>query len=161
MPSGAQSSSLVLILVTLSSMAQAHVDKTTGQDYRDFTRNDGLGSCCNWHDCRPAHAPVTEPDGEKIIDFANNKYRFDPSKLVKRPSDDGNWHVCGDALKLKCIIAPVESRRDGDGFESLVGGILVAEEESVIAMKITPHQLRPSDRLRLSRPAYPLPQGER
>ncbi|CAN7531071.1 hypothetical protein [Rhizobium sp. LjRoot254] len=157
MPSGARSSSLVLILVVFSSTAQAHVDKTTGQDYRDFTRNDGLGSCCSWHDCRPAHAPVTEPDGDMIVDFANNKYRFDPSKLVKRPSDDGNWHVCGDSQRLKCIIAPVQSRRDGDGPD----GISVKAEELLVAMKITPHQLRPTDRLRLSRPAYPLPQGER
>jgi hypothetical protein len=43
-----------------------------------------------------------------IMDRAGNKYRFDPSKVVNRPSDDGNWHICGDAKRLKCIIAPVE-----------------------------------------------------
>jgi hypothetical protein len=147
MLSGARSS--LWILLVLPVAAHAHVDKTTGQDYREFMRNDGLGSCCSWHDCRPAYAPFTEPDGEKITDFGNNKYRFDPSKVVRRPSDDGNWHVCGDARKLKCIIAPVESRRKGDGVDELV------------ALKITPHQLRPSIRLRLMRPSYPLPQGER
>ncbi|MDB5554400.1 MAG: hypothetical protein JWL86_4384 [Rhizobium sp.] len=137
MPSGARFVASLWILLVLPVAAHAHVDKTTRQDYRDFTRNDGLGSCCDWHDCRPAHAPVTEPDGEMIVDFGNNRYRFDPSKVVKRPSDDGNWHVCGDGWKLKCIIAPVESRRDGEGFDGLV------------AFKITPHQLRPSIRLRL------------
>lgn len=123
MPSGARSVASLWILLVLPAAAHAHVDPVTGQDYRDFTRNDGLGSCCDWHDCRPAHAPVTEPDGEMIVDFGNNKYRFDPSKVVKRPSDDGNWHVCGDARKLKCIIAPVESLRDRDGIGGLVGEI--------------------------------------
>ena len=99
-----------LSVCVLAGPAQAHVDPVTGQDYRDFLRNDGQGSCCDWHDCRPAHAPVTEPDGQTIVDFGNNRYRFDPSKVVRRPSDDGNWRVCGDARQLKCIIAPAQSR---------------------------------------------------
>ena len=159
---GAGFSALLSILLVLALPVHAHVDKTTGQDYRDFTRNDGLGSCCDWHDCRPAHAPFTEPDGEMIVDLGNNKYRFDPSKVVKRPSDDGNWHVCGDARKLKCIIAPVESRRDTGGLDGLVGGSLpVRRNATLIAARFTPHQLRPGDRLRLSRPAYPYPHEER
>jgi hypothetical protein len=100
------------LLLCLAIPSHAHVDPVTGQDYRDFLRNDGKGSCCDWYDCRPAYAPFTEPDGEKIIDFANNKYLYDLSKVVKRPSGDGHWHVCGDAKKLKCIIAPAQSLLD-------------------------------------------------
>jgi hypothetical protein len=160
MRSGARSSLCILLFIPLA--AQAHVDPVTGQDYRVFERNDGQGSCCDWHDCRPAHAPVTGPEGEIIVDFGNNRYRFDPSKLVKRPSEDGQWHVCGDALKLKCIIAPAESRRDGEGIDGMAGTSLPSSPVVTVALaNLTPHQLRPSDRLRLSRPAYPLPQGER
>lgn len=86
----------------------AHVDPVTGQDYKLFQRRDGGGDCCEWYDCRPATAPFSEAEGEMIMDRAGNKYRFDPSKVVTRPSDDGNWHICGDAKRLKCIIAPVE-----------------------------------------------------
>lgn len=86
----------------------AHVDPVTGQDYQLFQRRDGGGDCCEWYDCRPATAPFSEADGEMIMDRAGNKYRFDPSKVVTRPSDDGNWHICGDAKRLKCIIAPAE-----------------------------------------------------
>lgn len=100
----------LLFMLVFPTVPQAHIHPVTGQDYRDFLRNDGKGSCCDWHDCRPAYAPFTEPDGEKIVDFANNKYRFDPSKVVRRPSDDGHWHVCGDARTLKCIIAPAQSQ---------------------------------------------------
>jgi hypothetical protein len=122
MARGARSSASLWVLLILPVTGHAHVDEVTGQDYREFMRNDGLGSCCNWHDCRPAHAPVSEPDGEKIVDFGNNKYLFDPSKVVKRPSDDGNWHVCGDARKLKCIIAPVQSLRHNRGSGDYAGG---------------------------------------
>jgi hypothetical protein len=101
----------LLLALVLPIAAHAHVDPVTGQDYRDFLRNDGKGSCCDWYDCRPAYAPFTEPDGDKIVDFANNKYLFDPSKVVRRPSDDGRWHVCGGPRKLKCIIAPPQSHR--------------------------------------------------
>jgi hypothetical protein len=160
MSTGARFPASLLILLAFSFPAHAHIDPVTGQDYRDFMRNDGMGSCCSWHDCRPAHAPATESDGEMITDFGNNKYAFDPSKVVKRPSDDGNWHVCGDTRKLKCIIAPVQSLRDGEGVNGLMGGIAMEGEELLIAMKNTPRQLRPNDRLRLARPAYPLPQGE-
>jgi len=86
----------------------AHVDAVTGQDYKLFQRRDGGGDCCEWYDCRPATPPFSEADGEMIMDRAGNKYRFDPSKVVTRPSDDGNWHICGDARRLKCIIAPAE-----------------------------------------------------
>ena len=112
---------LALIFLALPTAAHAHVDAVTGQDYRMYFRNDGRGSCCDWHDCRPAFQPFMEPDGEKIVDFGNNKYGFDRSKLVSRPSEDGNWHVCGDGRKLNCIIAPAQSRLDpGRGYPSAV-----------------------------------------
>jgi hypothetical protein len=100
--------SALLALGGLAGGVLAHVDSVTGQDYKLFQRRDGRGDCCEWYDCRPASPPFTEPDGEKIMDRAGNKYRFDPSKVVTRPSDDGNWHVCGDARTLKCIIAPAQ-----------------------------------------------------
>jgi hypothetical protein len=103
---------LLWILLALPAVASAHVDAATGQDYGGFERNDGKGSCCDWHDCRPAHEPFMEPDGEKITDRANNKFVFDPGKVVKRPSDDGNWHVCASATTLRCIIAPAQSYRE-------------------------------------------------
>lgn len=96
------------LLSVLAGPGGAHVDPVTGQDYRLFERRDGGGDCCDWFDCRPATAPFPEADGEKIMDRAGNKYRFDPGKVVVLPSDDGRWHVCGDATRLKCIIAPAE-----------------------------------------------------
>jgi hypothetical protein len=102
---------LALVVLTLSTAAGvvfAHIDPATGQDYRLFQRRDGGGDCCEWFDCRPATPPFSEAGGEMIMDRAGNKYRFDPGKVVTRPSDDGNWHVCGDAKRLKCIIAPAE-----------------------------------------------------
>jgi hypothetical protein len=107
----ARLASSACIALALPVIACAHADKTTGQDYRGFERNDGQGSCCDWQDCRPAYAPVMEEDGEKISDRANNKFAFDPNKVVKRPSDDGNWHICGDGTRIKCIIAPAEALR--------------------------------------------------
>lgn len=97
-----------IVFGALAGAVSAHVDLVTGQDYRLFQRRDGGGDCCEWYDCRPASVPFLEPDGEKITDRAGNKYRFDPGKVVTRPSDDGRWHVCGDAKRLKCIIAPAE-----------------------------------------------------
>lgn len=72
----------------LAPGAKGHIDAVTRQDYSGYERNDGKGSCCDWHDCRP----------------------FDAAKIVRRPSDDGNWHVCGTAKKLFSIIAPAEAR---------------------------------------------------
>lgn len=92
----------------LAGAGLAHVDAVTGQDYRLFQRRDGGGNCCEWYDCRPATPPFSEAEGEMIMDRAGNKYRFDPSKVVTLPSGDGNWHVCGDAKRLKCIIAPAQ-----------------------------------------------------
>lgn len=100
------------IALAIPVAAYAHTDPETGQDYRGFERNDGRGSCCDWHDCRPAFAPIMEPDGAKIEDRVRNKFDFDPQKVVKRPSSDGNWHVCGTSMILYCIIAPAESMRD-------------------------------------------------
>lgn len=94
----------------LAPGAKGHIDAVTRQDYSGYERNDGKGSCCDWHDCRPALPPFLTPDGEKIADRARNTYPFDPAKIVRRPSDDGNWHVCGTAKKLFCIIAPAEAR---------------------------------------------------
>ncbi|MBL0373116.1 hypothetical protein JJB09_13860 [Rhizobium sp. KVB221] len=105
---------LTWILAILPVLAHAHIDASTGQDYQGFDRNDGRGSCCNWLDCRPALAPFMEPDGEKIADRARNKYAFDRSKVVKRPSDDGNWHICTNGGRLRCIIAPPEAWRRPD-----------------------------------------------
>jgi hypothetical protein len=101
----------LVLLIALPAIAQSHTDRITGQDYQGFDRNDGKGSCCDWHDCRPASAPFMEPDGEKIIDRGNNKFAFDPGKIVRRPSDDGNWHICANAVRLNCIIAPAQSER--------------------------------------------------
>jgi hypothetical protein len=100
--------SVVLAPGALAGVVFAHVDPVTGQDYRLFQRRDGGGDCCEWFDCRPATPPFSEAGGEMIMDRAGNKYRFDPGKVVTRPSDDGNWHICGDAKRLKCIIAPAE-----------------------------------------------------
>lgn len=108
MPTIARMTLPLLAMALLAGEATAHVDSVSGQDYRQFQRRDGGGDCCDWYDCRPATAPFAEADGEKIMDRAGNKYRFDPSKVVARPSEDGNWHICGDATTLKCIIAPVE-----------------------------------------------------
>lgn len=109
------------LLLACPSVAAAHVDKLTGQDYSGFERNDGKGSCCDWHDCRPAFQPFMEQDGEKILDHGDNKFLFDPSKVVRRPSDDGNWHICGSATVLKCIIAPAETRREPGFADTLLG----------------------------------------
>ncbi|MBX9459469.1 MAG: hypothetical protein KL863_27465 [Rhizobium sp.] len=98
----------LLGLGALAGTVPAHVDPLTGQDYRLFQRRDGGGDCCDWHDCRPATRPFIEAGVEMIMDRAGNKYRFDPGKVAIRPSDDGNWHLCGDAKTLKCIIAPAE-----------------------------------------------------
>lgn len=98
----------LLAFGALAAAALAHVDPVTGQDYRLFQRRDGGGDCCDWFDCRPATPPFSDAGGEMIMDRAGNKYRFDPGKVVTRPSDDGKWHVCGDARRLKCIIAPAE-----------------------------------------------------
>jgi len=119
MPVAAQICRALCIVLALPVAAQAHVYKVTGQDYNGFERNDGGGSCCDWHDCRPALAPFMEPDGEKIMDLGQNKFVFDPGKVVRRPSDDGNWHVCGSGTKLKCIIAPPEAERSPGLFDSL------------------------------------------
>lgn len=100
--------SAVLVFGACADAVLAHIDPVTGQDYRLFQRRDGGGDCCEWYDCRPASAPFLESDGEKIMDRAGNKYRFDAGKIVTRPSDDGHWHICGDARRLKCIIAPAE-----------------------------------------------------
>lgn len=89
--------------------AFAHIDRATGQDYQGYERRDGKGSCCDWHDCRPATTPFPSKDGERIRDRAGNEFAFDPGKVVGRPSDDGNWHVCGDGRRLKCIIAPAQA----------------------------------------------------
>jgi hypothetical protein len=102
---------LLFILLALAAVADAvsaHIDPVTGQDYRQFQRRDGGGDCCEWYDCRPATAPFSEAEGEMIMDRAGNKYRFDPGKVVARPSDDGNWHICGNAKRLTCIIAPAQ-----------------------------------------------------
>ena len=109
--------------------AYAHTDISTGQDYRGFDRNDGMGSCCDWHDCRPAFEPFMEQDGEKIIDRGNNKFLFDPSKVVKRPSDDGNWHICASATTLRCIIAPAQAERQPTPLDRLFGWL--APQQSV------------------------------
>jgi hypothetical protein len=100
---------LILVFSAAAGPGVAHIDPVTGLDYRLFQRRDGGGDCCGWFDCRPATAPFQEPDGEKIMDRAGNKYRFDASKVVIRPSDDGEWHICGNARWLNCIIAPAES----------------------------------------------------
>jgi hypothetical protein len=103
----------IVLSVAVPDAALAHVDLTTGQNYNGFQRNDGKGSCCDWHECRPAFAPFMAPDGEKIRDHGDNTYVFDSSKIVDRPSDDGNWHICGNATTLNCIIAPAQAlRRD-------------------------------------------------
>jgi hypothetical protein len=117
---------LLWILLTFPAFASAHTDAATGQDYGGFQRNDGKGSCCDWHDCRPAHQPFMEPDGEKITDRANNKFVFDPGKVVRRPSDDGNWHICASATTLRCIIAPAQSFRQQKP-DSLFGRVSVGE----------------------------------
>jgi hypothetical protein len=109
------------IAVATPVIAYAHVDEATGQNYFGFERNDGKGSCCDWYDCRPALAPFMEPDGEKIMDRNRNKYSFDRRIVVRRPSDDGNWHVCGSGTALKCIIAPAQARREPGLFDSLFG----------------------------------------
>ncbi|MDB5523737.1 MAG: hypothetical protein JWM58_1500 [Rhizobium sp.] len=110
--------------LTAPLVASAHTDRVTGQDYRGFERNDGRGSCCDWHDCRPALEPFMEQDGEKIIDRGHNKFSFDPGKVVKRPSDDGNWHVCGNASTLTCIIAPTQAEREPNPLDWLFGKIV-------------------------------------
>jgi hypothetical protein len=112
---------LLWIVLAIPVVASAHTDPATGQDYSGFERNDGKGSCCDWHDCRPAHEPFMEQDGEKITDRANNKFLFDPAKVVGRPSDDGNWHVCASATTLRCIIAPAQSYRQPQRPERLFG----------------------------------------
>lgn len=121
MPAAVQICRTLCIVLAFPVAAQAHIDKVTGQDYNGFERNDDGGSCCDWHDCRPASAPFMEPDGEKIMDRGRNKFLFDPGKVVKRPSDDGNWHVCGSGTKLKCIIAPPEAERQPGLFDRLFG----------------------------------------
>lgn len=123
MSAAARLSRSLWIGLAIPVAAYAHVDKVTGQNYEGFERNDGRGSCCDWHDCRPALAPFMEEDGEKIVDRNNNKFAFDPGKVVKRPSDDGNWHVCGNATRLNCIIAPVETRRETKPDGNLFGWI--------------------------------------
>jgi hypothetical protein len=109
------------IVLAIPVAAQAHIDRLTGQDYSGFERNDGKGSCCDWFDCRPALSPFMEPDGEKIMDRHQNKYSFDPRIVVKRPSDDGNWHVCGNGTALTCIIAPAQAEREPGLLDSLFG----------------------------------------
>lgn len=121
MPVAAQYFRVLSIVAAIPVAANAHTDRITGQDYRGFERNDGRGSCCNWHDCRPALAPIMERDGEKIIDLGGNKFFFDRRKLLKRPSDDGNWHVCGNGQTLYCIIAPAEVRLEPSTLDSLFG----------------------------------------
>lgn len=103
--------SLLFVFILASAPALAHVDPATGQDYQGFERRDGKGSCCNWLDCRPATAPFSTPEGERIRDRAGNLFRYDPAIVVARPSDDDNWHVCGNGTRLHCIIAPAETRR--------------------------------------------------
>ncbi len=121
MSAAAQICRSLLILFAIPVAAHAHIDSVTGQDYSGFDRNDGGGSCCNWQDCRPASAPFMEPDGEKIMDRGQNKFAFDPSKVVRRPSDDGNWHVCGNGTRLICIIAPPEAERELEPLDRLFG----------------------------------------
>ena len=115
--------------------AEAHVDSNTAQNYRGYDRNDGRGSCCNWLDCRPAFAPVMEPDGETIMDRALNKFRFDPAKIVPRPSDDGNWHVCGSGSMIWCIIAPAQVKREPDPADRLFGFSLVGKSTPEDSMR--------------------------
>jgi len=124
MSAAARFVSFFSIVFAIPFVAYAHVDKLTGQNYSGFDRNDGKGSCCDWYDCRPALAPFMEPDGEKIMDRNQNKFSFDPAIVVKRPSDDGNWHVCGGGTALKCIIAPTESRREPGLLDSLYGWLV-------------------------------------
>jgi hypothetical protein len=100
-------------------VAEAHIDAATEQDYRAFERNDGKGSCCDWLDCRPALEPFMENDGEKIMDRARNKFAFDQDKVVKLPSDDGNWHLCANSRGLICIIAPSQAARQSGFFGGL------------------------------------------
>lgn len=112
---GAMSRAIRLSCLLLSTLlplpAQAHIDAVTSQNYRGYERTDGKGPCCDWLDCRPAFAPAREASGEVIMDRAMNKYPFDRRKVVARPSDDGNWHVCGSGQMIWCIIAPAEARR--------------------------------------------------
>ena len=103
---------ILLLLLVAPAGAFAHIDPRTGQDYTGFQRNDGKGSCCDWHDCRPAGLPFTTRNGQMIADRAGNIYPFEPDKVVGQPSSDGNWHICGDAHRLKCIIAPAEGRME-------------------------------------------------
>jgi hypothetical protein len=136
MSSAAKFCRALLIVLAVPGAARAHTDKATGQDYTGFERNDGKGSCCDWHDCRPASEPFMEQDGEKIIDRGNNKFVFDPSKVVSRPSDDGNWHICGSATKLKCIIAPAQAEREPGSLDSLFGLLMSkqpADESTVLS----------------------------
>lgn len=132
-------SCLLPFAIFLPLAAYAHTDVVTGQDYSGFERNDGRGSCCNWLDCRPAFAPFMEKDGEKIVDRGQNKFRFDPDIVVKRPSEDGNWHVCGTGNRLHCIIAPPQAML-GDGLRytlftpsdaggNAIAGVLPTAEE--------------------------------
>jgi hypothetical protein len=111
----------IWMTLVIPAIAYAHIDGMTGQDYSGFERNDGKGSCCDWQDCRPASEPFMQQGGEKMIDRAGNVFSFDPGKVVKRPSDDGNWHVCGNATTLKCIIAPAETRREMRPLDRLFG----------------------------------------
>lgn len=123
MSPAAHRSSPFWMALAIPAIAYAHTDGVTGQDYSGFKRNDGRGSCCDWQDCRPASQPFIEQGNEKMIDRAGNTFSFDPGKVVKRPSDDGNWHVCGNATTLKCIIAPAESQREAQPLERLLGWV--------------------------------------
>jgi hypothetical protein len=124
MSAAAQFAGSFCLVLAIPFAAHAHVDRVTGQNYNGFDRNDGKGSCCDWYDCRPALAPFMEQDGEKIMDRNQNKYSFDPAIVVRRPSDDGNWHVCGGGTALKCIIAPAQAEREPGLFDSLFGWLV-------------------------------------
>ena len=130
------------IAATIPFAADAHTDSVTGQDYRGFERNDGRGSCCDWHDCRPAFAPFKEQDGEKIIDRGGNKFSFDRGKLLNRPSDDGNWHICGNGHMLYCIIAPAEARLEPNPLGILLGQFVTKTPTSDSLVPFTAPSIR-------------------
>ncbi len=134
MSAAARMSHLAWIVLAMPVAAHAHIDAATGQDYRAFERNDGGGSCCNWLDCRPALEPFMEKDGEKIMDRARNKFIFDPGKVVRLPSDDGNWHVCANSHGLICIIAPSQAERQPGFFDSLSGWLGSAHSNAQTAI---------------------------
>lgn len=74
--------------------AFAHVDPVTKEDYSQWKRNDGKGSCCSDYDCKPTQARWNAEKGQWEARFGEFWVLIPHDKVLKHAAKDGNPHLC-------------------------------------------------------------------